>query len=122
KIVNIIENSGVSGFSTDKYFSYNVFLSLYIQGLIDLVWRDAGIFWCANNSILVDNISNDIYGSDLFEGQKYQVSISSGGIPISFRNKEKTKFKAADLDRVCSLSDVCDKVLLEEGYSSISDA
>ena len=121
KMNDIMKRSGILKFSSNKYFQYNLFYALFMEGTIDLVWKEAGLIWCINKDLL-DNNKRDSYlfAESLLQKGSLDVKVSNRSQPLTYCKQQPNVDTKKSFDHVCSIGEVVDASVIEESITSIS--
>ncbi len=121
KIVEIINRSGLISDSKDKYFAHNIFHSLRMQGLIDVVWEETGIKWYINKSLLDGGVvENYAFGEDLLKIDNCNAKVFSKTDPIGFCKNNSDQKDAINLKHFSSIGEITDFILTDKSLVSLS--
>ncbi len=121
KMNDIMKRSGILKFSSNKYFQYNLFYALFMEGIIDLVWKESGLIWCINKDLLDNNKKDEyLFAENLFKEGPLSVKVSNRNKPLTYSRNQSNGVTKISFDNVCSIGEVVDASVIEESISTIS--
>ncbi len=119
KFSDALAKSGLSGYCNDRYFSFNVMLSLSIQGIIKLIWKSDGIKWQIGSNDFYADYSDFVFGKRLINSIPKNAVIFYKSIPLAFRSSTPLS-DPNSIDNISNIGCVADEVLISESYLNFS--